>query len=155
MPLLQLVNHFAFMIQCDAPKERHTTRRMIDHGLRHPQRTNPGFAHAISKINVFHMQAFARFLEKLQSTPDGDGSLLDHSMIIYGAGMSNSNAHDPTNLPILVAGGGAGLVKGGRHLRLPADTPLTNLHLTLLDKIGVPVERLGDSTGQLHLLSEV
>jgi len=124
------------------------------HPVSHHQQ-QPAQLEKLAKINVFHMQAFARFLEKLQSTPDGDGSLLDHSMIIYGAGMSNSNAHDPTNLPILVAGGGAGLVTGGRHLRLPADTPLTNLHLTLLDKMGVPVERLGDSTGQLRLLSEV
>jgi hypothetical protein len=124
------------------------------HPVSHHQQ-QPAQLEKLARINVFHIQAFARFLEKLQSTPDGDGSLLDHSMIIYGAGMSNSNAHDPTNLPILLAGGGAGLVKGGRHVRLPADTPLTNLHLTLLDKMGVPVERLGDSTGQLQLLSEV
>jgi hypothetical protein len=110
----------------------------------------------LAKINVFHLQAFARFLEKMQSTPDGDGSLLDHSMIIYGAGMSNSNAHDPTNLPILLAGGGAGLIRSGRHVRLAEEAPLANLHVTLLDKMGVPIDRLGDSTGQvLRFLSEV
>lgn len=124
------------------------------HPVSHHQQ-QPAQLEKLAKINVFHMQAFARFLEKLQSTPDGEGSLLDHSMIIYGAGMSNSNAHDPTNLPILLAGGGTGLVKGGRHVRLPKDTPLTNLHITLLEKMGVPADRLGDSTGQVKFLSEV
>ena len=115
----------------------------------------PAKLERLSKINTFHVQLFARFLEKLRSTPDGDGSLLDHSMIMYGAGMSNSNAHIPTNLPILVAGGGAGQIAGGRHVRLPADTPLANLHLTLLDKMGVPAERFADSTSGLQVLSEV
>jgi hypothetical protein len=101
------------------------------------------------------VQLFGRFLEKLGSTPDGDGSLLDHSLIIYGAGMSNSNAHIPTDLPILVAGGGAGQVKGGRHVRLAADTPLANLHLTIVDKMGLAAERFGDSTSGLTVLSEV
>ena len=101
------------------------------------------------------MQIFGRFLEKLRSTDDGDGSLLDQSMIIYGAGMSNSNAHEPTDLPIVLAGGGAGLVKGGRHVRLPAGTPLANLHLTVLDKMGIPAEQLGNSTGEVAVLSDV
>jgi hypothetical protein len=115
----------------------------------------PARLERLSKINTFHMQLFARFLEKLRSTPDGDGSLLDHSMIIYGAGMSNSNAHIPANLPILLACGGGGQVKGGRHVRLPADTPLANLHLTVLDKMGIAAERFGDSTSGLRVLSDV
>jgi hypothetical protein len=109
----------------------------------------------LSKINTFHVELLGRFLEKLRSTPDGDGSLLDHSMMVYGAGMSNSNAHVPANLPILLAGGGAGEVRGGRHVRLPADTPLANLHLTLIDKMGIAAERFADSTSGLNVLSEV
>ena len=94
------------------------------------------------------MTLFAYFLEKLRATPDGDGSLLDHVMMIYGAGMADSNL-TPRDLPLLLAGGGAGQLEGGRHIRYPSDTPLANLHLTLLDKLGVPWDRLGDSTGSL------
>jgi hypothetical protein len=102
-----------------------------------------------------NMELFARFVQKMQSTPDGDGTLLDNSLIIYGAGMSNSNAHTPRDLPIALAGGAGGQIKGGRHLRMPAGLPLANLHLTVLDKMGVPVEHLGNSTGELKILSEV
>ena len=109
----------------------------------------------LAKINIFHLQMFAYFLEKLRSTPDGDGSLLDHSMILYGAGMSNSNIHYHHELPILLMGGGGGQIKGGRHLRFENGTPLSNLHLTLLDKMGIPLEEFGDSTGTLNLLSGV
>jgi hypothetical protein len=115
----------------------------------------PSRLERLSKINTYHMQLFGRFLEKLRSTPDGDGSLLDHSVIVYGAGMSNSNAHIPANLPILLAGGAAGQIKGGRHVRLPEDTPLANLHLTVIDKMGIPAERFADSTSGLKVLSEV
>ena len=109
----------------------------------------------LSKINTHHMELFARFLEKMKATPDGDGTLLDNSLIIYGAGMSNSNAHTPRDLPIAVAGGGGGLVKGGRHLQVPAGLPLANLHLTILDRMGVPVEHLCNSNGELKMLSDV
>jgi hypothetical protein len=109
----------------------------------------------VSKVSTFHVKLFAAFLEKLRSTPDGDGTLLDHSMVLYGGGISNGNVHLHTDLPIVVAGGGAGQLKGGRHIRYAADTPLTNLHLTLLDKMGVPAEKLGDSTGRVDLLSGV
>ena len=118
-------------------------------------RQNPEQLEKLAKINTFHMQIFGRFLEKLRATADGDGSLLDQSMIIYGAGMSNSNAHEPTDLPIVLAGGGAGLIKGGRYVRLPAETPLANLHLTVLDKMGIPADRLGNSTGEVAVLSDV
>jgi hypothetical protein len=109
----------------------------------------------LAKINTHHMELFASFLKKMQSTPDGDGTLLDNSLIIYGAGMSNSNAHTPRNLPIALAGGAGGQIKGGRHVQMPAGLPLANLHLTVLDKMGVPVEHLGNSTGELKVLSEV
>ena len=106
-----------------------------------------------AKVNIFHMQMFAYFLEKLASVHDGDGSLLDSSMILYGSGMSDGNQHSHLNLPIMLAGGGAGHVKGGRHLRYPKNTPVTNLHLTLLDKLAIPMDSFGDSTGQLHELT--
>ena len=91
----------------------------------------------MAKINAFHVSLFAYFLEKLKATPEGDGSLLDHSLYLYGSGMGNPNVHDHVNLPILVAGGSAGRVKGGRHIKYAEPTPLANLHLTLLDQVGV------------------
>lgn len=109
----------------------------------------------MAKVNTLHMQMFSYYLEKLRQTPDGDGSLLDHMIILYGASISESNRHDHDNLPILLAGGGAGRIKGARHLRLPKDTPLPNLHLTILDKLGIPLDRLGDSTGRVAELSDV
>jgi hypothetical protein len=109
----------------------------------------------LTKIGAYHTKLFAYFLEKLQSTPDGEGSLLDSLTMIYGSGMSDSNLHNPQRLPILLVGGGAGQIKGGRHLRYPDATPLTNLYLTVLTKLRIPVERFGDSTGQLEQLSDV
>lgn len=106
----------------------------------------------VTKINVFHMTQFAYFLERLAATPDGDGSLLDHTLLLYGCGLSDSNQHLHNDLPILVAGG-RGRLAGGRHVRLSADTPLTNLQLTLLDALGVPLERFGDSTGRVRELT--
>jgi hypothetical protein len=106
----------------------------------------------LAKINTFHTTQFAYFLNKLQSTPDGDGSLLDHATIMYGAGMSDGNSHDPKNLPILLFGAGPAIFKPGRHLRFPAGTPLANLHLTLLDYFGVRIDKLGDSTGEIRTL---
>jgi hypothetical protein len=105
----------------------------------------------VAKINAYHTTLFAYFVERLKATPDGDGSLLDHIMIIYGAGMSDSNRHDPTNLPILLVGGAAGQLKGGRHVRYRDNPPMSNLLVTLIDKLGVPVDRIGNSTGKLEL----
>jgi hypothetical protein len=101
------------------------------------------------KIQQYHMGLFAGFLKKLQGTPDGDGSLLDHAVILYGSNMSNSNLHNHFPLPNVVVGGGAGRIQGGRHLRYADHTPMTNLLLTLLDKSGVPMDNLGDSTGKM------
>ena len=103
------------------------------------------------KIQSYHVALFADYLEKLKNTPDGDGSLLDHTIILFGAGISNSDRHTHGPLPTVVVGGGAGTIKGGRHLVFPEHTPLTNLQLTLLSKLGFPAEKLGDSTGQLNI----
>jgi Protein of unknown function (DUF1552) len=108
-----------------------------------------------AKIQRYHIGLFAEYLEKLRKTPDGDGSLLDHVILLYGSGISNSDRHTHGPLPTFVVGGGAGTLKGGRHLIYPEHTPLTNLQLTLLDKLGVPAESLGDSTGEFKDLSEL
>src|SRR6056297_1822987 len=108
----------------------------------------------VAKINRFHVSLFAEFLQKLAATPEGDGSLLDHSLYLYGSGMGNPNVHDHTNLPILVAGGAAGNMQGGRHIRYDRPTPLANLHLTLLDKVGVQLDSFADSHGKVDELFE-
>ena len=109
----------------------------------------------LAKINTFHMQQFAYFLDKLRQTPDGDGSLLDHAMFVYGSGISDGNIHFHLDLPTLLVGGGAGTLKGGRHLRYKNDTALANLYVTVLDKLGVPIDRFGDATGTLDYLSGI
>ncbi len=108
----------------------------------------------VAKINRFHVSLFAEFLEKMRATPEGDGSLLDHSLYLFGSGMGDPNVHDHENLPVLVAGGGAGEMRGGRHIRFARPTPLANLHLTLLNKVGVPLESFADSHGQVAELFE-
>jgi hypothetical protein len=109
----------------------------------------------VAKINGFHVSLFAYFLEKLNATPDGDGTLLDNVLLLYGSGMGNPNVHDHVNLPILVAGGAAGKMRGGRHIRYAEPTPLANLHLTLLDKVGVHLDSFADSKGKLDELLSV
>jgi hypothetical protein len=120
------------------------------HALSHHD-NNPAMVSKVAQIDLYHTQLFAYFLEKLHATPDGDGSLLDHSIVVYGSSLSDGSRHNPTNLPLLVAGG----VKGGRHLKYPDSPPVTNLFLTLLDRLGVPVDQFGDSTGKLDPLSVV
>ena len=105
------------------------------------------------RIETYHSQQFAYFLEKLRSTPEGNGSLLDHSMILFASSLSDGNVHSRSNLPMVLLGGGAGRIKGGRHIRYAKDTPLTNLFLTMLEMTGVRIENFGDSTGKLELLS--
>jgi hypothetical protein len=106
----------------------------------------------VAKINRFHVSLFAEFLAKLRDTREGDGTLLDHSLLLYGSGMGDPNRHTHDDLPILVAGGAAGKMKGGRHIRFAKPTPLANLHLTLLDKVGVRLDSFGDSKGKVEEL---
>ena len=108
---------------------------------------------ALAKINVDQSGLFAYFLDKLDALKEGNSTLLDHSLIMYGSNLSVPTSHSQRDLPIIVAGGAAGRVRGGRHLRYPGDeTPLTNLYLTMLEKVGVPMDQLGDSTGKLNRL---
>lgn len=123
----------------------------------HPLTHNGGDPEKLAKvarINAYHVSLFAEFLQKLKGTPDGDGSLLDHCLWLYGSGMGNPDVHDHTNLPILVAGGAAGKLKGGRHIRYEEPKPLANLHLTLLDKVGVRLDSFQDSDGKIEELLE-
>jgi len=108
----------------------------------------------VAKINEFHVGLFAEFLQKLKNTPDGDGTLLDHTVYLYGSGMSNGDKHDHVNLPVIVAGGFAH-GKGGRHIRYKEPTPLANVHLTLLDKVGVRLDQFADSQGKVPELLAV
>jgi uncharacterized protein DUF1552 len=112
----------------------------------------PARLEALTRINAHHVQLFSHILERLKATPDGDGNLLDHTLLLYGSAMSNSNVHNHGPLPVLVAGGAAGRLKGGRHIKYPENTPMSNLLMTILDKAGIPQESVGDSTG---FLSEV
>ena len=120
------------------------------HPLSHHNDVPELIAH-MSKINRYHTQLFSKYLERLRATPDGDGSLLDHTTILYGSGISNSTRHSGDNLPLLVMGGGAGTLKGGRHLTYSGKPTMANLLVTLVDKMGLPVERVGGSTGKLPL----
>ncbi len=109
----------------------------------------------MAKINAFHVSLFAYFLERLKATPEGDGSLLDHGLFLYGSGMGNPNVHDHVDLPIIVAGGAGGRVKGARHIRYAEPTPLANLHLTLLERAGVRMDAFADSRGRVDELLEL
>ena len=117
----------------------------------------PELIEKMSKINRYHVQLFSQYLAKLKATPDGDGSLLDHITILYGAGLSNSNGHSGENLPQMLVGGSAGKIKGGRHLKFPNKPSQANLLLTIMDKMDYPVEKVGGSNGKLPIdtLSEV
>jgi hypothetical protein len=106
----------------------------------------------VARINQFHVSLFAEFLAKLRATPEGNGTLLDHTLYLYGSGMGNPNLHDHNNLPILVAGGAAGRMRGGRHIHCAQPTPLASVHLTLLDKVGVRLDSFADSRGKMDEL---
>ena len=122
------------------------------HPLTH-HKNDPEKMARLAKVNAFHVSLFAYFLEKLKATKEGDGTLLDHSLYLYGSGMGNPDVHDHVNLPTLVAGG-AGRFKGGRHIRYAEPTPLANLHLTLLDRVGVKLDSFADSKGKIKELAE-
>jgi hypothetical protein len=135
------------------------TYREIDlpeahHPLTHHQ-GNPEMIEKVYRINRYHMELFAEFIGKMAKTPDGDGSLLDHSMLVYGSGLEDGNRHEHNNLPVLIMGGACGTIKTGRHLALPSRTPINNLYVSMLDRMGVPGETLGDSTGPVRELSEI
>jgi hypothetical protein len=123
------------------------------HPLTH-HRGNAEWIEKVTQVNTLHMQLFAGFVEKLKNTPDGDGSLLDHSMIVYGSGLADGNRHTHEDLPVLLVGRGGGF-RLGTHVVYPKDTPMTNLYLTLLDRMGVQEEKIGDSTGRIEHLTDV
>jgi hypothetical protein len=120
------------------------------HGVSH-HGDRPEQLEKLARLNTYQTELFAWFLDKLESTPDGDGTLLDHSLFLYGASLSNPNLHAHYDLPLSLVGGAGGALAGNRHLEFPAETPMTNLLLALLDKVGVPTESLGDSTGPLAI----
>ena len=119
------------------------------HELTH-HRGDPAKIAKVRTINTFHIEQFARFLAKLKSIPEGNGTLLDNCMIAYGSGNSDGNRHSHDNLPLLLVGKGGGTIKTGRHIRYPKETPVNNLWLAMLERMGAPTERLGDSTGVLE-----
>jgi hypothetical protein len=124
------------------------------HPLTH-HRGNKDSIEKVTQINTFHAQQFAYFLGRMKATKEGDGTLLDHSMIVYGSGIADGSQHTHVNLPILIAGRGNGSIKPGRFLKYPSGTPTTNLWLTLLDRMGVHPESVGDSTGRLEHLTDL
>jgi len=117
------------------------------HPISHHQQ-EPEKVAKVARINAYHVEMFAHMLQKLQATPDGDGTLLDHATMMYGAGIADSNSHSPIDIPLILAGGGTGHLKGGRHIRFK-NMPLANLHLTLLEQFGVRRDQIGDSTGKV------
>ena len=139
-----------FMVSREVSNRTYTQVGVTDghHAISHHQNRAEKMEKNV-RIQTFNINQFKGFLDKLKATPDGDGSLLDHAVILYGSNMSNSNAHDHFPLPNLLVGGAGGRMKGGRHLRYPDHTPMTNLLVTMLDKAGVKQETLGDSTGTL------
>jgi hypothetical protein len=148
-----LTRVFSFMMAGEASNQTYNHIGVSDafHPLSHHQ-NDKAKKDRLVRIQTYHSQAFAKFLAKLAAMPDGDGSMLDHSILLYGSNMSNSNAHDEFPLPTLVVGGGCGKLKGGQHLRYPDRTQLSNVLLTLLDRAGVPVEKVGNSTA---VMSEI
>lgn len=141
---------FTFMLARELSQRTYPEIGVPDphHAVSHHQ-DNPEKLAKLVKIQNYHVSLLAHFLEKLRSTPDGNGNLLDHSLIVYGSSMSNSNIHNHSPLPVLVAGGAAGRLQGGRHLKYPENTPMANLLVSVLHKAGIPQEQVGDSTGPL------
>jgi hypothetical protein len=124
------------------------------HGLTHHQGDKEKIE-KVAQINEYHIKQFTYLLDKLKATPDGDGTLLDHSMIVYGSALADGNQHQHNNLPTVIAGRGNGTLRPGRHIRYPDETPITNLYLSMLDRMGVPVDQVGDSNGRLEGLSDL
>ena len=131
--------------ECGVPEAHHS---ISHHG------NNPVLVEKLTKIQCYHMEQFAHFVERLSAAPDGDGSLLDHSAIVYGASMGDPNRHDHGKCPTVIAGNACGRINTGRHIAYEKETPMANLHLSLLDAVGVPVEHLGDANGKVNLLTD-
>jgi len=122
------------------------------HTISHHERNTEKQA-KIAKINRYHVTQFAYFLEKLKSIREGEGTLLDNSMIVYGSAIADGDSHNHDNLPVLLAGGGGGTIRPGRHVRYAKETPMSNLYVSMLERIGVQTGRFGDSTGPLKELA--
>jgi hypothetical protein len=148
-----LTRVFSFMMAGEASNQTYNHIGVSDafHPLSHHQ-NDKARKDRLVRIQTYHSQVFAKFLAKLAAMPDGDGSMLDHAILLYGSNMSNSNAHDEFPLPTIVVGGGCGKLKGGQHVRYPDHTQLSNVLLTLLDRAGVPVEKVGNSTAVMSEL---
>jgi hypothetical protein len=144
-----LTRVFSFMMAAEGSNQTYNHIGVSDafHPLSHHQ-NEKARKERLVRIQAYHSQVFAKFLAKLAAMPDGDGTMLDHAILLYGSNMSNSNAHDEFPLPSLVVGGGCGKIKGGQHLRYQDRTPLANLLLTLLDRAGIAADKVGDSTGK-------
>jgi len=145
-----LTRVFTFMMAREATDRTYPQIGVPDsfHAISHHQNLQKKLV-PLGKIQTYNTEIFAKFLAKLAKMPDGDGSMLDHSIILFGSNMSNSNAHNHFPLPTAILGGGMGRIKGSQHIRVPDQTPLANLLVTLLDRAGVPMEKLGDSTSQV------
>jgi hypothetical protein len=143
-----------FMFGREGSEQRYTMVGVSEghHELTH-HRGNPASIAKVRTINTFHIQQFAHLLGRLKSIPEGDGTLLDNCMLAYGSGNGDGNRHTHHDLPVLLAGRGGGTLKTGRHIRYPQETPLNNLWLAMLDRMGARTETLGDSTGPLERLS--
>jgi hypothetical protein len=139
----------SFMMAAEVSNQPYTHIGIADafHPLSH-HANQPAKMERLSKIQIYHTEVFAKFVKKLAETPDGMGSMLDNAVILYGSNMSNSNLHDHFPLPTAIVGGGCGKIKGNQHLRYPDKTPIANMHLTLLDRMGIPMEKLGDSVSK-------
>ncbi|HEX7236143.1 MAG TPA: DUF1552 domain-containing protein, partial [Gammaproteobacteria bacterium] len=145
---------FTFMMGREVSNRTYTQVGVTEghHAVSHHQ-NKPEKLEMLARIQAFHIGLFGEFLAKLDATPDGDGSLLDNSILLYGSNMSNSNAHDHYPLPNVIVGGGRGRLKGGQHIVAEEHTPMTNLLLTMLEKVDAGVESLGDSTGTISELN--
>ena len=147
-----LTRVFTFMMSRDTSQRVYANLGITEphHSLSHHGNKPESIANLV-KLNTYHVQLFGRFLQKLKATPDGEGSLLDHSLILFGSGMSESDVHSRLNVPTLLAGRGAGLVRANRHIQAPKDSPIANLALTLANKFGAGMDSYGISTGTIDL----
>ena len=141
---------YSFMLAPEVSEQTYNHVGVPDafHALSHHQ-NDPVRKERLSKIQKYHVDMFANFVAKMQKLPDGEGNMLDNSILLFGSNMSNSNAHNQYPLPTAILGGGAGKLRGGQHINFRERTPLANVHLSLLQRVGVPIDRFGDSTGAI------